>query len=96
MGEILPDGSIQGYSNYSGKSNIQGDNLDKNENENIKLLCDKVLETNPIYEYNSNSYDSTICPFCKEFEYGANGTMNGIIHEKDCAFILAKEIIEKL
>jgi len=31
MGEILPDGTIQGYSNSKGKSNIQGNNLDVNK-----------------------------------------------------------------
>lgn len=38
MGEILPDGTIKGYSNYKGKTNIQGDLLESKENKKLRIL----------------------------------------------------------
>lgn len=62
--------------------------------KDIKIieLCEKVLEISAIYEYNSNSYDATKCPFCKEWEYGSNGSMNTIEHSEDCGWLLATNI----
>lgn len=38
MGDILPDGSIQGYSNYKGKVNMQGDLLEAKEFKRLRIL----------------------------------------------------------
>lgn len=36
MGEILPDGTMQGYFNYKGKTNIQGNILDVVDKKIVK------------------------------------------------------------
>lgn len=59
-------------------------------------LCEKVVELSPLYEYNSNDSDYTKCPFCKEWEYGNNGSMNTIKHDVDCGWLLALNTIKKI
>lgn len=55
-------------------------------------LCQKVIEIGATYEYNSNSYDATRCPFCTGFEYHDRGSMYTIEHDNDCAWLLAKDL----
>lgn len=64
--------------------------------KDVLELCQKVLEVGAIYEYNSNSYDATRCPFCYEFEYGDNGSMYTIKHINDCAWLIAKDLSTNL
>jgi len=65
------------------------------KNIETKKLCEKVVEIGAIYEYNSNSYDATKCPFCLEWEYGCAGSMNTIEHSDDCGWLLAIKILNK-
>lgn len=60
--------------------------------KDVLELCQKVIDIGAIYEYNSNSYDATRCPFCTGFEYHDRGSMDTIEHDNDCAWLLAKDL----
>ena len=69
---------------------------DQGREKDIMELCQKVIDTSAFYEYNSNSHDRTICPFCHEFDFGDKGNMNTIDHKNDCAWLLAKDLTTNL
>ena len=62
------------------------------ENIIVYNICQKVIDIGAIYEYNSNSYNATRCPFCTGFEYHDRGSMDTIKHDNDCAWLLAKDL----
>ena len=60
--------------------------------QDVLRLCDKILDVNPTFRYNSNGPDTSSYPFCHEYVNGEYGLMNEIKHKQDCAYLLAKDL----
>lgn len=62
-------------------------------NNHFKLvdLCTQVVEASTV---RNEDYNECYCPFCENTGYFTNDLAN-IIHEEDCAYLVAKNLLEE-
>ena len=65
--------------------------MDKQREKDIQELCSQVLNTTPNIHYGSNG-DLTICPFCGASVDYEEDEIKELNHEKDCAYLIAKDL----
>lgn len=60
--------------------------------KDIQQLCRQALKAAPNVYHNSNGADISTCPFCrKEIEY-AEYNISEIKHDRNCAYLIAKDL----
>lgn len=62
-----------------------------NNQEKLVDLCTQVVEASTVRNEDANE---CYCPFCENAGYFTNDLAN-IIHEKDCAYLVAVQVLEE-
>ena len=62
-----------------------------NNHEKLVDLCTQVVEASTVKNEAANE---CYCPFCENSGYFTNDLAN-IIHEPDCAYLVAKKLLEE-
>lgn len=96
-------GDMNGVQTYEGTRhatkeeiiNLRIDIWNYIQKNRIDALCKSVIDTLPIFWDNPNGAQETICPFCNAVQKGQGEyfSMYDLQHEDDCAFNIAKTLI---
>ena len=64
--------------------------------EDIQKLCRQILETEMVYEYNSNGADSVHCPLCFEESHDIGVDISEFKHDLNCSYLIAKDLMTNI
>lgn len=66
--------------------------------EEVKELCEAVVNVIGIWQSNTNGPDTRTCPFCYKSisDNEMNAEMSDIRHNRNCAYLIAKSLLTNL
>ena len=66
----------------------------KTREDDIKELCNQIINVTPKFFDNPNGPYTHTCPLCNEETFGGiDSTMSDIEHDQNCGYLIAKDLM---